>query len=180
MGKYSRISMALALLVSASLAYGEEPAGETSTLKESAKAAVSSAISAGKNLLGGASEGVTEGRESAQGADGALIISQLDQLDGKVEVKLLKVEAVEGNLSALFGFKNLTDKPVRLINLWANGALLAIDQDDYSSGLAPDVANPEEVTVPPNTGVRQKFVFEGPVDGPKTVRLWGKDFNVAK
>lgn len=180
MGMHIRTHLALALLLSAGLACAEEPASDSSTLKDSAKAAVSSAISAGKNLLGGASEGVTEGRESAQGADGALVISQLDQLDGKVEVKLLKVEAVDDNLTALFGFKNSTDKPVRLINLWSNGALLAIDQDDYSSGLLPGGDNPEEVTVPPKTGVRQKFVFQGPVEGPKSVRLWGKDFTVSK
>lgn len=178
MGKQSRISLALAALLSAGIACAEEPAQDSSTLKESAKAAVSSAISAGKNLLGGASEGVTEGRESAQGADGAFIISQSDQLDGKVEVKLLKVDAVDGNLEALFGFKNLTDKPVRLINLWDNGALLAIDAEDYASNLAPNAANPEEVTVPAKIGVRQKFIFEGPVQGPKAVRLWGKDFPV--
>lgn len=178
MGKPSGISLALAALLSAGIACAEEPAPDSSTLKESAKAAVSSAISAGKNLLGGASEGVTEGRESAQGADGAFIISQSDQLDGKVEVKLLKVSAVDGSLEALFGFKNLTDQPVRLINLWDNGALLAIDSEDYASNLAPDSANPEEVTVPAKIGVRQKFIFEGPVEGPKAVRLWGKDFPV--
>ncbi len=178
MGKPSGISLALAALLSAGIACAEEPAPDSSTLKESAKAAVSSAISAGKNLLGGASEGVTEGRESAQGADGAFIISQSDQLDGKVEVKLLKVSAVDGNLEALFGFKNLTDKPVRLINLWDNGALLAIDGEDYASNLAPDSANPEEVTVPAKIGVRQAFIFQGPVEGPKAVRLWGKDFPV--
>jgi hypothetical protein len=178
MGKLSRTSMALALLLGAGMVCAEEPAGEGSTLKDSAKAAVSSAISAGKNLLGGASEGVTEGRESTQGADGAVIISQYDQLAGKVEVKLLKVEAVEGNLSVLIGFKNLTEQPVRLINLWDNGALLAIDQEDYASNLAPDSANPEELTVPAKIGVRQKFIFEGPVEGPKAVRLWGKDFPV--
>lgn len=177
MGTYSGTSMVLALLLSAGTAFAEEPAGDSSTLKDSAKAAVSSAISAGKNLLGGASEGVTEGRESAQGADGAIVISQLDQLDGKVEVKLLKVDAIDENLSALFGFKNLTDKPVRLINLSHNGALLAIDKDDYSSNLLP-LDNPEEVTVPPKTGVRQKFLFQGPVEGPKSVRLWGRDYTV--
>lgn len=174
MGNYSRSGIALALLLAAGTAFAEEPAESTSTLKESAKAAVSTAISAGKNLLGGASEGVTEGRESAQGADGALVISQLDQLDGKVDVKLLKVEAVDDNLSVLFGFKNLTDKPVRLINLTHNSALLAIDKDDYSTNLVP-MENVDEVTVPPKTGVRQKFLFQGPVEGPKSVRLWGRD-----
>lgn len=176
MGNYSRSGIALALLLAAGTALAEEPAESTSALKESAKAAVSTAISAGKNLLGGASEGVTEGRESAQGADGALVISQLDQLEGKVEVKLLKVEAVDDNLSVLFGFKNLTDKPVRLINLTHNGALLAIDQDDYSTNLVP-MENVDEVTVPPKTGVRQKFLFQGPVEGPKSVRLWGRNYS---
>ncbi|MDI6526242.1 hypothetical protein QMA71_11940 [Pseudomonas otitidis] len=177
MGISSRVSLALALLLGAGSATAEEPTDTGSPIKDSAKAAVSAAISAGKNLLGGASEGITEGRQSAQGADGALVISQLDQLDGKIEVHLLKTEAQDENLSVLFGFKNLTDKPIRLINLTYNGALLAIDQDDYSSNLTP-MDNPEEVTVPPKTGVRQKFVFQGPVEGPKTVRLWGRDYPV--
>ncbi|BBP83134.1 hypothetical protein PHLH8_27760 [Pseudomonas sp. Pc102] len=176
MGNYSRSGIALALLLAAGTALAEEPAQSTSALKESAKAAVSSAISAGKNLIGGATEGVTQGRESAQGADGATSISQLDQLEGKVEVKLLKVEAVDDNLSAVLGFKNLTDKPLRLINLTHNGALLAIDQDDYSTNLVP-MENVDEVTVPPKTGVRQKFLFQGPVEGPKSVRLWGRNYS---
>lgn len=176
MGNYSRSGIALALLLAAGTAFAEEPAESTSTLKESAKAAVSSAISAGKNLIGGATEGVTQGRESAQSADGATSISQLDQLEGKVEVKLLKVEAVDDNLSAVLGFKNLTDKPLRLINLTHNGALLAIDQDDYSTNLVP-MENVDEVTVPPKTGVRQKFLFQGPVEGPKSVRLWGRNYS---
>ncbi|BCD89161.1 hypothetical protein PSm6_55680 [Pseudomonas solani] len=177
MGNSSRIGVALALLLGATTVWAEEPAEDASTLKESAKAAVSTAISAGKNLLGGASQGITEGRESAQGADGAIVISQLDQLEGKVEVKLLKVDTTDENFGALLGFKNLTEKPVRLINLLHNGALLAIDQDDYSSNLVP-MENPEEVTVPPKTGVRQRFVFQGPVEGPKAVRLWGREYSV--
>ena len=46
-------------------------AEEGSSVKDAAKAAVSSAIETGKNLLGGVSEGITSGRQSAQGADGA-------------------------------------------------------------------------------------------------------------
>ncbi len=41
-------------------------AEEGSSVKDAAKAAVSSAIETGKNLLGGVSEGITSGRQSAQ------------------------------------------------------------------------------------------------------------------
>lgn len=179
MRKTSRMSVLLAMLLPVA-AFAAEPASESSTLKDSAKAAVSSAITAGKNLLGGATEGVTEGRESAQGADGSIVVSSLEQLDGKVTVELLKVEPSSDNsLNVLLGFKNDTDKPLRLINLRQTGALLAIDQEGYSSAPLPGQLNPDDVTIPANTGVRQKFVFEGPVDGVQSVRLWGRDFKVA-
>jgi hypothetical protein len=51
------------------------------------------------------------------------------------------------------------------------GADGAIDQDDYSSKLLP-VDNPEEVSVPPKTGVRQKFLL-GRAEGG---RLCGRDY----
>ena len=172
------IALALALSVPAALA-DEAAASEPSTIKDSAKAAVSTAITAGKNLLGGVSDGVTEGRVEAQGADGSIVVSNLEQLDGQVSVELLKVETVDdGNLSALLGFKNATDKPLRLINLRQTGALLAIDQEGYSSAPLPGLLNPDDVTVPAKTGVRQKFIFEGTSATVTSIRLWGRDFEV--
>ncbi|MFV3330411.1 hypothetical protein ACQCLI_03335 [Pseudomonas nitroreducens] len=175
------LPLALSLLVAlgAPTVFAEEAATGSSALKDSAKAAVSSAISAGKNLLGGVSDGVTEGRESAQGSDGSIVVSSLAQMDGQVSVQLLKVEPGEdGNLVATLGFKNATGKPLRLINLRQTGALLAIDQEGYSSAPLPGAINPDDVTIPANTGVRQKFVFDGPTAAVQSIRLWGRDFAV--
>lgn len=181
MSRISPLAITLVFALGAPATFAEEAATDSSTIKDSAKAAVATAITAGKNLLGGVTDGVTEGRESAQGADGSIVVSSLEQLDGQVSVQLLKVETAEdGNVNALLGFKNTTDKPLRLINLHMTGALLAIDQEGYSSAPLPGLLNPDDVTIPAQTGVRQKFVFEGPSEGVRSIRLWGRDFEVKK
>ncbi len=74
----------------------------------------------------------------------------------------------------------LSDKPLRLINLRQTCALLAIDKDDYSSALLVGLENPDDLTVPPKAGVRQTFLFEGPAEGIKSVRLWGRDYSLSQ
>ncbi|HSX90295.1 MAG TPA: hypothetical protein VLG17_20140 [Pseudomonas sp.] len=179
MNRNSGMSIVLATMLGVTPAFADEPT-TTSTIRDSAKATVSTAIEAGKNLLGGFSEGVTEGRESAEGADGAASVSDLSQLDGKVIVELLRAEPEGDNLIATIGLKNSSDKQLRLINLRQTGALIAIDQDGYSSPLVASLDNPDQVTIPANAGVRQKFIFAGPVENVASVRLWGRDFTVAK
>lgn len=179
MSRNSGMYVVLAAMLGSSPAFADEPT-TTSTIRDSAKATVSSAIAAGKNLLGGFTEGVTEGRESAEGVDGASSVSDLSQLDGKVAVELLRAEPEGETLVATIGLKNVSDKQLRLINLRQVGALIAIDQDGYSSPLLASLDNPDQVTIPANAGVRQKFIFAGPVDKVASVRLWGRDFPVAK
>ncbi|WP_409285805.1 hypothetical protein [Pseudomonas protegens] len=156
-----------------------EPSSE-STLKDSTKSAVSSAISAGKNLLRGINEGVLEGRQSTEGVDGASIISSPEQMKDRVDVQVLKTEAIGGSFYVTLGFKNSSDSQLRLINLKQTGALLAIDQDGYANNLMLGLENPDEVTIPAKAAVRQKFVFEGPIESSSSVRLWGQDYSVKK
>lgn len=165
-------------LLLSSLCLAEAEPGSESTLKDSAKSAVSSAISAGKNLLGGVSEGVLDGRQSAQGVDGASIISSREQMKGRVDVQVLKTEAVGDSFNVTLGFKNSSDSQLRLINLKQTGALLAIDQDGYANNLTVSLDNPDEVTIPAKAAVRQKFVFEGPIESSSSVRVWGQDYSV--
>ncbi|MBV4552558.1 hypothetical protein HU742_015545 [Pseudomonas sp. SWRI102] len=164
------------LLSSVCLAEGE-PA--ESVIKDSTKSAVSSFITAGKNLLGGVSEGVLDGRESVQGTDGAAIISSDEQMKDRINVEVLKLESSDENVTITLGFKNSTDTQLRLINLGQTGALLAIDQAGYANRLT-GLDNADEVTVPPKTAVRQKFVFEGMNEAISSVRVWGKDYSVKK
>lgn len=152
-------------------------AEEGSSVKDAAKAAVSSAIETGKNLLGGVSEGITSGRQSAQGADGANVVSDNAGFAEIGQVEVLKTEPRDQQLAVTLGFKNDSDATVRLINLTQTGALLVIDNDGYSNALVA-LANPDDVTVPAKAGIRQTFVFEGGAEGIKAVRLWGKDLPV--
>lgn len=167
------------LLLSSMCLAQDAPANE-STIKDSAKSAVSSAISAGKNLLGGVSEGVLDGRQSAQGVDGASIISSREQMKDRITVEVLKTEASGDSFNVTLGFKNSSDSQLRLINLKQTGALLVIDQDGYANALTASLDNPDDVTVPPKAAVRQKFVFEGPIETSSAVRVWGQDFQVKK
>jgi hypothetical protein len=136
----------------------------------------------GKNLVGGITDGVTKGRESTESSDGAVVLSGLEPMNEMLTVELLSVELPKSpGLNVLIGFKNNTNKPVRLINLKQTGALLVIEQGGYSRALLPDlVNNPDEVTIPANTGVRQNFVFEDSVKDIKSVRLFGKDLVLLK
>ncbi len=153
-------------------------ADEGSAIKDSAKSAVSSAISAGKNLLGGITEGVTDGRESAQGVDGARVVSNRDQMHDVVQVDVLKMEPAGNNLRITLGLKNVSETQLRLINLKQTGALLAIDSEGYANPLLAGLENPDEVTIPAKAGVRQTFTFAGPMEKGASVRLWGQDFAI--
>nr|WP_256222776.1 hypothetical protein [Pseudomonas sp. Pf153] len=57
--------------------------------------------------------------------------------------------------------------------------MLAIDQAGYANRLT-GFENPDEVTIPPKTAVRQKFVFEGMNEAISSVRVWGRDYSVKK
>lgn len=127
--------------------------------------------------VGGVSEGITSGRQSAQGADGAKVVSDNAGFAEIGQVEVLKTEPRDQQLAVTLGFKNDSDATVRLINLTQTGALLVIDNDGYSNALVA-LANPDDVTVPAKAGIRQTFVFEGGAEGIKAVRLWGKDLPV--
>ena len=174
----SRATLFVSSLLISSLCLAEgEPA--ESVIKDSTKSAVSTFITAGKNLLGGVSEGVLDGRESVQGTDGAAIISSGEQMKDRVTVEVLKLEPSEESVTITLGFKNSTDTQLRLINLGQTGALLAIDQAGYANRLT-GLDNPDEVTIPPKIAVRQKFVFEGMNEAVSAVRMWGADYSVKK
>lgn len=178
--KYPIVACACMALLWAGASVAEEAAPSASSLRDSAKSTMSTAISAGKNLMGGLTEGVTEGREAAEGADGATSISTFEQLEGLGTVDLLRVESQEGGVVATLGFKNQSDKPLRLINLTQTGALIAIDKDGYSSALQVGLVNPDYVTIPAKVGVRQRFIFDSEGEEVQAIRLWGRDFNVKK
>jgi len=175
----SRATLLVSSLLFSSLCLAEGEPTDGSLIKDSTKSAVSTFITAGKNLLGGVSEGVLDGRESVQGTDGAAIVASGEQMKDRIAIEVLKLEPGDENVTVTLGFKNSTDTQLRLINLGQTGVLLAIDQAGYANRLT-GLDNPDEVTIPPKTAVRQKFVFEGMNEAVSTVRVWGQDYSVKK
>jgi len=175
----SRATLLVSSLLFSSLCLAEGEPTDGSLIKDSTKSAVSTFITAGKNLLGGVSEGVLDGRESVQGTDGAAIVASGEQMKDRIAIEVLKLEPGDENVTVTLGFKNSTDTQLRLINLGQTGVLLVIDQAGYANRLT-GLDNPDEVTIPPKTAVRQKFVFEGMNEAVSTVRVWGQDCSVKK
>ena len=173
---FSRSLLAIATIMISSICVAEPESTSDSSIKDLTKAAVSSAIAVGKNLLGGINEGLLEGRGSVKGVDGAAIISSHLQLKGRLTIQVLKAEPDNEGFYITLGFKNNTDMPLRLINLKQADALIAIDQDGYANGLSSSPGNPNELTVPPKAAIRQKFSFEGPIKAVTTVRVWGQEY----
>ncbi len=168
-------SIILTLLTSLCLA-NDDVGG---SIKDTAKSAVSSIVSMGKNLMGGINEGVDAGRQSTLGADGAMIISSHESMAGKLSAEIIKVEQKDETLHVVVGFKNATDALLRVINLKQTGSLLAIDQAGYSNTLRMDHRNPDEVNVPPMSAIRQTFIFECENEPFRSLRLWGQDYSAA-
>lgn len=174
----SRSLLAIAIMMLSLKCLAEPENSSDSSIKDLTKAAVSSAIAAGKNLLGGVNDGILAGRESVQGVDGAVIISSQLQIKDRLTVEVLRSEPVGDRFYITLGFKNNMSVPLRLINLNQPDALIAIDQDGYANSLSTGLENPVDLTIPPKAAVRQKFSFEGPIKAVITVRIWGQEYKL--
>lgn len=139
-----------------------------------------SVITFGKDLMKGLNDGVDEGRKGAEGADGAVTVTNVEEMARYISVEVLAVESVEDAMATqvVVGFKNNEDKPVRIANMDDKGIVLLIDSDGYSQGLSADNRHAAEFTVPPNTGKKHVFKFDISVDKASTIRLWNKEYDL--
>ena len=148
---------------------------EENPVAETAKTVVSGIVSFTKNIIGGVTEGVNDGRKTGQSADGAVIVDTLEGLDQNLGVQLIAVaQDGEGNCFVEIGFKNDTENPVRLIDLNTSEKVIAIDADGYAVNLSKRTDNPIEVTVPSQAGKKQKFYFAIAPESVKEFRIMGK------
>lgn len=168
--------MLWSVILVSSLSHAEVVKDE-SMIKQAVGKTASGVISLGKNLITGVSEGVTDGRKSGEAVDGAIIVSNLAELEQHIETQLLTITNADNNtVVAEFAFRNSGKSAIRLINLEAQGALLIMDREGFAYNLAATAANPLEITIPERSAVKRKFLFEGKAEEMKLVRLWGKDF----
>lgn len=174
--KFSCAVLLVAACLSARSVIAEEAQSPVDSLRGFTRSIISSGVSTGRDILGGISEGVMQGRQSVDSADGARVIGSDDAMGPWLEVELLEVATKDQVTTIVFGLKNTSEKPVRLVNLTSSGVLAAVDQDGYAVMLKQH-SNPETVTIPARLAAKHSFVFEPTNSKIVVVRLFGKDYS---
>ncbi|SQI41698.1 Uncharacterised protein [Leminorella richardii] len=164
--------MPVLLILCATSAY----AAEENTLKEGVKSTVSGIISAGKDMMSGAKDGVDEGRKSGDSIDGAVLVNDGENLKKYLNVSALKVEKTgDKEYQITLALRNDTDKIIRLTNLEEQKSLQLLDKDKFVAYLkVPHM----DVSVPANAALRERFVFAQQEEVPTVLRLYGVDITL--
>lgn len=178
MTNYSFLVQAFVFSLAAAVSTGAQ-AEDASTLKDGISSAISGTVSAGKDMLVGIQEGVTQGRKEGESEDGAILISSKDELMKYVTVSVLKVEDL-GNerCRVTIGVKNDGDKPVRLTHLEQAKSVLLLDEDGFSSLLENPMTQGRDVTVQGRSATRVRYEFANVESKPKTLRLLDMDISI--
>lgn len=139
-----------------------------------------SVVTFGKELFGGVNDGVDQGRAQSEGVDGAVVVTDLQGLNQHVDVEILRVTAQADAPRTVIevGFKNKTDKPVRIANLDDQGVVLVIDKSGYATGLTRSSLHGAELTVPPKAGLKHRFEFDAPLSELNGLRLWQQSYDL--
>ncbi|MCO7223054.1 hypothetical protein [Pleionea sp. CnH1-48] len=167
----------------------EDKEKKENAVVETTKSVVSGIVSFGKDLVSGATDGVSDGRKQGSSSDDALVVDNVKGLDKHLKLKVLSVKTEESTDSEKtkssqtysfveLGFKNDGNEPVRVINLRDAGNIIAIDKDGYATNLAGGKGNPDDVTIPPKAGKKQKFYFPIEADNIEEIRLMGKTLSM--
>ncbi|QXN64233.1 MULTISPECIES: hypothetical protein [Serratia] len=169
--------MALVLVMMAATAVQAE---ETAVVKDSVKSVVSGVIASGKDALSGLKDGVDDGRQSGSSIDGAIIVTDKDNLVKNVTASVSAIEKVAlQEYKVTLSLRNKTNKIVRLSNLNESKSLMLLDKEGFVSplktALVPGDAN---ITIPENAAVRVRYVFADVEDTPAMLRLYGLDIPV--
>jgi hypothetical protein len=153
-----------------------------SDTQETATEVTKSVVKFSKEMLGGVNKGITEGRKEAEGVDGASIVTDIEEIDNNIAIKIITMKSLlnDTKTEIEIGFNNLTDKPIRIANLSNQGTLLLLDADGYSFGLDSSKGYEPDLTIPANAGKKHSFLFNLPAAKAKTLRLWNKDFILSK
>lgn len=140
--------------------------------------ATKSAISFSKDILKGLNDGVDEGRKDAEGVDGAITVTHVEELERYITVEILEVSGKDNSTHVTVGFKNREEKPVRIANMDDRRIVLLIDSDGYSQELSKHSRDRSEFTVPASTGKKHTFIFNTGVDKADKIRLWNKNYDL--
>lgn len=148
--------------------------------KETAAEATKNVIKIGKDILGGVNQGVDEGRKESTGIDGAVVVTNIDELEKSVDIELLMVRSLSNDqrTEVEIGFKNKSNTPIRIANLDDKATVILLDTDGYAQELDNNNRHSAEITIPASAGKKHSFLFNIPVSKAKILRLWNKDYEI--
>ena len=157
------------------------PIHASADVKEVVSETTKEVVSFTKEFFKGLNEGVDEGRSQTESADGAVVVTSVEQFDALLSVEVVSVSSnpLGTTTEVEVGFKNATEKPVRIANLDDEGVVLLIDVDGYSTLPKSSNRNNAEITVPPLTEKKYTFSFASPHEKAMTLRLWSKELDLA-
>ncbi len=170
------VKLNIATLIASSLISFGTQADTTEVISETTK----SIIQFGKNFAKGLNDDVDEGRAGAEGQDGAVTVTNIEQLEKYVVVNVIKATKINGRIVVEVGFKNTSDKSVRIANLDDKGVVLLIDQDGYAETLLWSSRRNADITVPSNTGIKHPFEFNGALSAAHQIRFWEKSYDLSQ
>ncbi len=155
-------------------------AEDATVMKESVKSVVTGVISAGKDALSGVKDGVDDGRKTGVSVDGAVIITDKEELNKFIAVSVLSVTKVaDEEYEVTLALRNNSDKAVRLSNLNEAKSLVLLDVAGFASVLkTPLLPGESDITIPDNAAVKARYVFAKVEDAPATLRIYGMDVAV--
>ncbi len=107
-----KLVLVLGLLLSMA-SYAEE----RSNVINAVSSVVSEVVSTGKDVLKGVKEGIDTGRKEGTSIDNAYIVSDREQLEKNVDVKVISVIKDGGEYKVTVALKNKTDQLIRITNL---------------------------------------------------------------
>lgn len=136
--------------------------------KDATAAVIGKGIEVGKGTVTGIAAGVDEGRKHADSADGAVVISNLAELEKAGGAKIGGVTAHNGGSQIALLIENTTDKPMRASGL----NVVVLDSDGVVTNVTPDMAT---LTVPPRAKAKLEVTTPLAPEKVGTVRLYGKD-----
>ena len=151
-------------------------AQEKNTVKEDVADAVSGVVTIGKDALSGVKQGVEDGRKGGESLDGAIIISNQEELrQYATSLSVSEVKKLPANVyEVVMVLRNDEDKPVRLINLVKAHQVMLLDDDGVASNLMGLVSSDSQ-TAPAKAAVRFTWRFSGVKGKPSVLRIYNED-----
>ncbi|SNV71970.1 Uncharacterised protein [Pasteurella multocida] len=152
-------------------------AEEKSSIVDRVSTVISEVVQDGKDVIKGVKEGIDTGRTEGTSIDDAIIVRD-KKYQEYVDIVIFSIQKTNVGLYEIdLGFKNKTDKIIRLVNLNEKKNLQLLDADSFVT-YANYMEN--DITVPKSAAIKYtlKFRAYGLVSEPAILRLYETDIKL--